>query len=43
MYTDIFMELVCKYHSELKQECYYYERGDLLIKLEIGGRDDESC
>ncbi len=43
LYTDIFIELVCKYHGELKQDCYYYERGDVLVNLKIGGRDDESC
>ncbi len=43
LYTDIFIELVCKYHSELKQECYYYERGDVLVNVRIGGCEDESC
>ncbi len=43
LYTDIFIELVCKYHSELKQDYYYYEHGDKLVHLEIGGCDDEGC
>lgn len=42
LYSDIFMELVRKYHSALKQEQYYYERGDMLVHFEIGGQDDEN-
>lgn len=44
LYTDIFIELVCKYHSELKQDCYYYERGNVFVNLKIGGcEDEEGC
>ena len=43
LYTDIFIELVCKYHSELKQEVYFYERNSVLVNLKIGGCDDEGC
>lgn len=44
LYTDIFIELVCKCHSELKQEQYYYERGSVLVNLKIGGCGDyEGC
>lgn len=35
-YVRIFQEMVCKYHSELKQQAYYYEQDNVLVSLVIG-------
>lgn len=35
-YVKIFQDMVCKYHSELKQEIYYYEQDNVFVSLVIG-------
>lgn len=37
-YINIFHQMVCKYHSSLEQECYFYEQNDMLISLKVGDK-----
>ena len=37
-YINIFHQMVCKYHSSLEQECYFYEQDDVLISLKVGDK-----
>ena len=37
-YINIFHQMVCKYHSSLEQECYFYEQDDMLISLKVGDK-----
>ena len=35
-YIKIFQDMVCKYHSSLEQDYYYYECEDYLVSIKIG-------